>query len=219
MRQWYERALAAKQGAVVYYAEPDRAAVLQLVRQVKKETKMLLLEPEAYQLFVLVRGLQKVKGAIAEVGTYRGGSAKLICEADPYKAVHLFDTFEGLPEVDAAVDAERFHTGQYATSLDAVRAYLAPYPQARLYQGFFPDTAGPVQDEQFSFVHLDVDIYKSTFDSLGFFYPRIVSGGMLLSHDNSTAQGVKKAFEDFFADKPESVIELAAGSQCLVVKA
>jgi hypothetical protein len=42
-------------------------------------------------------------------------------------------------------------------------------------------------------------------------------GGIILSHDYVTAPGVKKAFDDFFEDKKEPVLE-TAGSQCLVVK-
>jgi hypothetical protein len=42
-------------------------------------------------------------------------------------------------------------------------------------------------------------------------------GGMLISHDYSTVPGVKKAFDEYFADKPETVIELPT-SQCLFIK-
>ena len=35
---------------------------------------------------------------MAEVGVYQGVSAKLICEAKGDKELHLFDTFEGLPD-------------------------------------------------------------------------------------------------------------------------
>jgi hypothetical protein len=42
-------------------------------------------------------------------------------------------------------------------------------------------------------------------------------GGIIISHDYLTAPGVQKAFCEYFADKPEPVIE-TAGSQCFVVK-
>src|SRR3989344_3046104 len=38
-------------------------------------------------------------GAYAEVGVFRGASAKLICEAKGQNELHLFDTFSGLPKV------------------------------------------------------------------------------------------------------------------------
>ena len=34
----------------------------------------------------------------------------------------------------------------------------------QFYPGFFPDTAVSLVDQQFCFVHIDVDIYKSVVD-------------------------------------------------------
>jgi hypothetical protein len=45
------------------------------------------------------------------------------------------------------------------------------------------------------------------------------TGGIIIAHDygHLISAGVRKAIDEFFADKPEPVIELC-GSQCLVVK-
>ena len=40
---------------------------------------------------------EKVRGAFAEVGVYKGETARIIHEMDPSRSLHLFDTFEGLP--------------------------------------------------------------------------------------------------------------------------
>lgn len=42
-------------------------------------------------------------------------------------------------------------------------------------------------------------------------------GGIIITHDYINAIGVRKAFDDFFKDKVEPIIELS-GSQCLIVK-
>ncbi|MDP3734124.1 MAG: TylF/MycF/NovP-related O-methyltransferase, partial [Nanoarchaeota archaeon] len=91
--------------------------------------------------------------------------------------------------------------------------YLGTYPAVSFYKCFFPDTANVLKEKTFSFVHLDVDIYSSTQACLDFFYSRMEKGGIILSHDYAQAAGVKKAFQEFFHDKPESIIELAE-SQC-----
>ena len=62
-----------------------------------------------------------------------------------------------------------------------------------------------------------MDTYKTTFDALEYFYPKMNIGRVLISHDYMTLDGVRKAFDDFFKDKSEPVIKLV-GSQCLVVK-
>ena len=73
-------------------------------------------------------------------------------------------------------------------------------------------------NKKFSFVHLDVDLYKSTLDCLKYFYPRVSRGGVIISHDYPNSDGVNKAFDEFFQDKPEIIIEPFATGQCLIVK-
>ncbi len=211
------RAIEAKRGTVVYYQETDRAPLLDHYREIKRKTRILLTDVEAMQISDAVRATMKVPGAIGEVGTFRGGSTRLMAEAsEGKKDIHTFDTFEGLPPLEA-FDDSRFSAGQFATGEEEVREYLSPFPRVHIYRGLFPDSAGPITEEKFSFVHLDVDIYSSTKAGIEFFYPRMSPGAMLISHDYSNAEGVHRAFDEFFADKPEPVLNLS-GSQCLVVK-
>ncbi len=172
---------------------------------------------EAYQVYMAVKRTGKIKGDIAEVGVYRGGSAKIISEAKGSKALHLFDTFEGLPELSKMDEQDYFHKGEFYASIDEVKDYLKKYRKVNFYKGYFPTTAKPVKNKKFSFVNLDVDIYESTLSSLKFFYPRMNKGGIIITHDYINAIGVRKAFDDFFKDKVEPIIELS-GSQCLIVK-
>lgn len=189
---------------------------LNLVYKLKSQTSMLQCDHEAYQIYVTVKGLKKIKGDLAEVGVCEGGTAKIMCEAKEDKPLHLFDTFEGIPGVDD-VDKSHFYQGQFASSLGRVKEFLKGYKQVYFYKGVFPGTAKGVRDKSFSFVHLDVDIYSSTLDCLQFFYPRMSSGGIIISHDYHKASGVRKAFDEFFKNKREPIIELL-GDQCLVEK-
>lgn len=209
--------IASKNGVIIFYNDPARAKVLALIRQIKNENETLLCDNEAYQIFMAVKSTRKIKGDIAEVGVYKGGSAKIICEAKGDKTLHLFDTFAGLPNLSDVDNPRQFHKGKYAASFEGVTDYLKNYPNVFLYKGIFPATAEPIKNNFFSFVNLDVDIYESTLNSLEFFYPRMNKGGVIISHDYINAPGVRKAFDDFFADKIEPVLELS-GSQCLVVK-
>jgi hypothetical protein len=51
----------------------------------------------------------------------------------------------------------------------------------------------------------------------GWSVPRLVPGGILLSHDYSLLDGVRQAFAEFTADRREQVIELPM-TQCMLVK-
>jgi O-methyltransferase len=94
---------------------------------------------------------------------------------------------------------------------------LQGYSNMHFHQGLFPSTTAGLDHLRFSFVHLDVDLYQSTKDGLEWFYPKLNRGGMLISHDYPEAKGVVKAFHEFFADKPECLIELN-GTQVGFVK-
>lgn len=181
----------------------------------KVEGDSLLKPSELFMVYSLARAESRGEGDFAEVGCYRGLSAQLICEAKGGKELWVFDTFEGLPEI-GELDTG-FTRGMFSSDLDQVRRRLAKYPGVHLCKGVFPETAAPVVEKTFAFVHLDVDLYQSTKSCLEFFYPRMEDGGTILSHDYARALGVRRAFDEFFLDKVEPVIELPM-SQCMVVR-
>jgi O-methyltransferase len=190
--------------------------IVRLVRQVRRQRRCLLTAYECFTVYSLARAYSRVPGELAEVGCFQGASTRLICEAKGEKTLHVFDTFSGLPK-STSPDRWIHDENQYACSLESVQTYLKDYPNVRFYKGLFPQTAGPITDRTFSFVHCDVDLYESTLGCLQFFYPRLRPGGVLLSHDYSVLAGVKAAFAEFLADKPEAPIELPS-TQCMIVK-
>jgi hypothetical protein len=207
----------AHRGRLSHYGSDERKAFARDLKKIRSETELLIEDIEAYHIYMAVKRAQKVPGDIAEVGVYKGGSAKIICSVKGGKHLHLFDTFEGLPQVDEIDMVWPFYEGKFAASYDKVRDYLKDETNVTFYKGIFPETAGPIEGKTFSMVNLDVDCYESTKQCLEFFYSRMSPGGIILSHDYATTPGVRKAFDDFFEGKVEPVLE-TAGSQCLVVK-
>ena len=201
---------------VIGFNNTGRHKVVNLINKIKREVELLMSTNEAYQIFMAVKRTEKVKGDIVEVGVYKGGSAKLICEAKGNKTLYLFDTFKGVPKVDE-IDAPYFYKGEFAASFENVKNYLGDYSNVYFYKGLFPVTAKHVKDKKFSFANFDVDTYESTLDCLKFFYQRMNKGGIIMSHDYISIPGVTKAFDEFFKNKPEPIIEMY-GSQCLIVK-
>jgi hypothetical protein len=191
------------------------AHTVRTIAAVRRENEMPAWSAEAFQVMACARAAGRLAGDFAEVGVFRGASAKLIAEVKGARRLHLFDTFEGLPKPEA-IDTEHKER-EYACDLDFVRGYLSRYPNIVFHKGLFPASAAQMGDTTFSFVHLDVDLYRSTLDCLGFFYPRMVKGGIVLSHDYSTTPGVRKAFDEFYEGKAEPVIEVST-SQVLSVR-
>ena len=132
-----------------------------------------------FMLYQFLKETGNLKGDVAEVGVYKGRSAKVIAltSEESNKNVYLFDTFRGMPETDPEKD-NFFKKGAFSgTSLVEVRKFLSDCKNVIIYPGFFPDTAKPICEKPFSFVHVDVDIYRSVADCCQFFYPRMVGGG------------------------------------------
>ncbi|HSO37329.1 MAG TPA: TylF/MycF/NovP-related O-methyltransferase [Labilithrix sp.] len=177
-------------------------------------------EGAAHMLFQLARHASKLDGMFAEVGVYRGGTAKLLAGiADRAgRELHLFDTFAGMPETDRTRD---LHTaGDFSdTSLAAVQSFLAAHRSPKFHQGEFPGTATSLADARFSLVHVDADIASSVAACCEFFYPRLVPGGVMVFDDygQTSCPGAKSATDAFFADKPEPVLHLLT-SQAMVLK-
>lgn len=198
----------------------DDDRFLDLFMDVYGKGKALLGIRELQNIYCLVQAVEHVYGDIAEVGVYKGGSARIICEVKGKKDLHLFDTFEGMPPVNRTVDLHK--EGEFAdTSLENVKEYLAGFPGVYFHKGLFPGTAARITESgiRFSFVNLDVDIYQSTLDGLKLFYPILSGGGILISHDyrNRKCPGVKRAFDEFLSDKRETLVPLW-DSQCLFIK-
>ncbi len=191
--------------------------ISRLLCSIRKGGRSLQAADEAFLIYSLARAQTGCDGDFAEVGVFRGGSARLMCEMKGDKQLHLFDTFEGLPPA-AEIDRNIHRVGQYCAGLESVRDYLKEYDQVYFHKGLFPDSTAGVEDRAYALVHFDVDLYEGTKACFEYFYPRMAAGGVMISHDYDWASGVRKAVDEFFADKPEPVIELPT-TQCMIVKA
>jgi len=208
--QW---AVAGLSYGLTNYRHPLRLPSLAASRDARRMAGVAATPLECVELFNAVTACEKLPGDMAEAGVYRGGSAAVMLAASRLKRLHLFDTFEGLPHAEAG-----FSAGEYLGSDKDVRDNLSQWPnRIVLHKGLFPDSAIGLEQMRFSFVHLDLDLYDSTAAALEWFWPRISSGGILLSHDYPLIDGVVQAFHEFFDGRPEPFIPLS-GNQCVAVK-
>jgi len=166
---------------------------------------------------------EAIAGSLAELGVYKGTTAKLLHALMPARTLWLFDTFEGFDARDLAHERGGA-TGGFRfddTSLDAVLRHVGGGDRVRACQGRFPDTAAQVPaDERFALVHLDADLYKPTADALAFFYPRMTPGGFIVLHDYGSGAwpGIAQAADAFFEDKPEGIVRIPDKSGTAIVR-
>ncbi len=144
-------------------------------------------------------------GDVAQLGVYKGGTAKMIAECflNSNKKMFLFDTFEGLPpssKSDGAQDEALRKENEFVdVDFNEIQKIFDQYSFVTIKKGFFPETAESVKENKFSFVYLDADLYQSTKDGLDFFYPRMVPGGIIMLDDFGTPiwPGIQKAVTEF----------------------
>ena len=194
---------------------------LRVLQETRRLVPLLMHDVAALHIQSCVRAARQLGGVMAEAGVFMGGSARLICAAKGDVPLHLFDVFETLQAPANASGEEReaglrSHFGGVHGRRDQVERLLSPYEGVHLHPGIFPASALGMKDEWFSFVHLDMDLVRSTTDALDFFHPRLVQGGILIGDDYGDP-GVRGAFADFFEDRGESLIGFPWG-QVMVVK-
>lgn len=158
---------------------------------------------KSFELAVKEIRKRNIKGAVAEVGVFRGEFAQYINYAFPDRKCYLFDTFEGFNTEEAVKEMQdgnctnAFIQAYKQTNIKNVLQKMKYSDKVIIRQGFFPQSADNLEDI-FVFVSLDVDFEDSIFEGLCYFYPRLSGGGYIFVHDyNSSLCGVEKAVDKF----------------------
>lgn len=148
-----------------------------------------------YMVRNLLLSTKGLKGDWAECGVFKGATSLLMAEYNrrykllqPGCDIHLFDSFEGLAKPAAADAGTNMVKGDYLGTEDEVKRNLAAYDSFIYHRGWIPVCFPEVANLRFSFVHIDVDFYEPVRDSLDFFLPRMVSGGVIVLDDYGCAQ-------------------------------
>jgi hypothetical protein len=195
-----------------------------LAAKVIEEKRTFLDYDRLYTFWQAVSILESSDLPIAEIGAYRGGSAKFILEAlkktNLNNEFYVFDTFEGHAVVDEKVDGPH-EVGQFSeTSYEEVKAYLEA-PNVVVHKGNFLETARHIEHiSNFGLVHIDVDVYPVTKFCLEFFGERTTPGSVLIIDDygNNYCKGLKKAVDEYtVANSQFKMIYLLTG-QALMIK-
>jgi O-methyltransferase len=164
---------------------------------------------------------KNIDGSIAEIGVYKGNSAKLMHNLAPERRIYLFDTFEGFNQKDLQAETISIHKDAFKdTSLKYVKDFVGTDDKVIYCKGYFPETAKYViQNEKFALVHIDCDIYEPIKASLEYFYPMMVKGGLIIVHDYATGfwTGATRAVDEFLPSIQETPVLIPDKSGSLVI--
>ena len=167
-----------------------------------------------------------LEGAYVETGCWMGGSAGMAAlvnlqKSDRRRMIHLFDSFQGLPE-PSAKDYSQSFADNFRIAEEDCRGRMEPidmcvakqsdvedclfrkvgYPQeyVRIHVGWFRDTIPAIAPQigPIAILRLDGDFYESTWVALEGLYPHVVPGGLVVI-DDWCLSGCRRAVQDYFA--------------------
>jgi O-methyltransferase len=163
---------------------------------------------------------QNVSGCFVECGVWKGGSSAIIAlaikNAGQQRHLHLFDSFEGLPEPSEkdGKEAAAYSGGRNQGKLDSIDLCSAGLDEVRhlildeinvseelahFHVGWFQDTVpadakllGPI-----ALLRLDGDWYDSTKICLEHLYPLLSPHGIIILDDYFAWEGCRKATDEY----------------------
>jgi O-methyltransferase len=136
--------------------------------------------------------------------------------------VFLADTFEGVVK---SSEWEHYSDGRHSdTSISIVEDLLGRklgLANYRILKGIFPDETGAeVAEQQWSLVHIDVDVYRSAKEAFQAVWERVVPGGLVVFDDYgffSACNGILK-FINEIKDDPDKLFIHNLNSHAYIIK-
>ena len=184
--------------------------------------RTLVTVDRCWVLYSLLQNSFAIDGEVWECGVYKGGTAAMLAQImaskNMSKILRLFDTYNGMPEVNPNVDLH--HRGDFADVVEEeVLKYIGNAQIVRSHKGFMPDTFKGLEDCRLCFAHVDVDIYQSVLDCCGFIFPRLYIGGVMVFDDYGfpSCPGARLAVDTYFAGKGVFPLVIPTG-QAIVFK-
>ena len=167
--------------------------------------------------------LVDIPGDVVELGCWNGQSAVLIQKTldlyDSQKKLHVYDSFEGLPEPHERDEDTYFKKGWCTTGQENLHRVFKTFDTRlpEIHPGWFNDTLADELPEKIAFAHMDGDFYTSIKESLDHTYHRLSAGAIVVIDDycepdiqkNTVAQVInnryRREFEQRVIDKPNAL--------------
>jgi hypothetical protein len=167
-------------------------------------------------------------GDFVECGTNTGILSLAICEYVDFnstgKSFYLFDTYQGIPIDQVAVEEhpdykKQMNDSWYPDCYELALRNFAPYPRARLIRGRVPESLSEVEIGPVSYLSIDMNIAYPERAALEFFWPKLVPGGIIVFDDYAFLEyELQKATHDEFAHARGLEIFALPTGQGLLIK-
>jgi len=167
----------------------------------------------SFAIRYIARFVKTTKFNFCECGVAEGMSAffalKEICVNNRIGknfSMHLYDAWDAMKKENLLV-SELSNVGRYAQlDINVTKKNLFEFKEnLTFHQGYIPDSfqQPPDPPKSIVYLHIDLNSSKPTRSALEFFYPRLVSGGIILFDDYGWIgyEDTRKIVDEFFDDK------------------
>ena len=172
-----------------------------------------------------------------ECGVFRGFSSLMSCKILRHlspefngNGYYICDSFEGLSQplemdlvevVESDGNQKKYSShkqGHFAVDFETVASRFSEYPGVTFVKGWIPEVLAKLPEAEWSYVHIDVDLYDPTMACLDYFYPRMTKGGVILNDDFDSPlfPGGRKSWRDFFEPRGLSYVVLDSGQSVYI---
>lgn len=131
-------------------------------------------------------------------------------------SMHLYDSWMAMKE-EVLLKSEMSHAGKYSQlSIERTKRNLAEFKENIIYhQGYVSESFRilPSSPNSIVYLHIDLNSAKPTLDTLEFFLPKLVRGGVILFDDYGWTgfADTKRAVDVFFQNKRGILMKLPTG--------
>jgi len=168
----------------------------------------------------------KLEGDFVECGAGFGLLSSAIVEYLDFKNINknffLIDTFEGLSD-KYSTEEEKNRTGDLYTKVNPwhqeIVDMFSQYDNVHVTKGVIPDILNDLKIEKVSFLSMDMNSYIPEKDALEFFWPKLVSGGIVIFDDYGfPGHELQKESHDKFASENNLLIYTSPTGQGILIK-
>lgn len=232
---WGDRMLTLDK-AMGFFDDPAFAAAWKSVRGAHVYDQYDNQQSIAWRMHTLVwaakNALALPEGDFVECGVFQGDMSFVVYHAAKLagsgRAMHLFDSFEGIDPA-RAVPGEYGPSGDYIAKsnvyygrrglYESVLARFKPLPEVTVHKGYLPETLEGRAPDKIAWLHIDLNAAKPEVETLEALFDRVVPSGIIILDDYGwlVLRAQKVAEDAFFARRGYRVLELPTG-QGLVVK-
>lgn len=132
--------------------------------------------------------------------------------------MHLYDSWNVMKNEDLTKREINLvvSKGYQGLDINKTQKNLSEFNDFLIYHsGYIPESLhnSSQSPNSISYLHIDLNSVKATQDALNYFYPRLISGGVIIFDDYGAMQFVdtRRVIDQFFSDKPGILIKFPTG--------